>query len=158
MKVEYIEPFLNSVFTVLEAVAACKCERGALAMRKTTFTTKQITIMAGVIGDLEGMAMYGLSMVTAQKIASAMMGAPVLQFDEMALSAVSELGNMITGHATTQLSQRGYRVDITPPSVIKGTNVEILTRTPALVVPISTEYGMVEINISLAECALRKVA
>jgi len=158
MKVEYIQPFVSAVFTVLETVAGCKCERGALALRNTTFTTRQVTIMAGVNGDLEGAAMYGMSMITAQKIASGMMGSPIQQFDEMAMSAVSELGNMITGNATTQLSERGYHVDITPPSVIKGANVELSTKTPALVVPISSDYGMVEINVALAETALRKAA
>ena len=73
------------------------------------------------------------------------------ELDKMVLSTVSELGNMITGNAVTLLSQNGYDVDITPPSVIKGTNIEVSTTVPALVVPISTSAGDVEINVALEE-------
>lgn len=158
MKVEYVDPFVTAVFCVLETMTGSKAERGTLALRSATFTTQQVTIIAGVNGQIEGNAVYGMSFVTAVKIASAMMGMPVNQLDDMALSAISELGNMITGHATTQLSKHGYDVDITPPSIIKGANVEISTKTPALVVPVSTDFGMVEINVALAENAMRAAA
>lgn len=158
MKVEFIEPFVKSVFSVLETVTGDKPERGQLALRNATFTTQQVTIMAGVNGEVEGSALYGMSMVTATKIASAMIGTPVLELDDMATSAISELGNMITGSATTLLSEHGFRVDITPPSVIKGTNVEVSTKTPALVVPVQTQFGAVEINVALLENAVRKAA
>jgi chemotaxis protein CheX len=158
MKAEFIEPFVSAVFSVLETVTGKKAERGQLAMRNATFTTQQVTIMAGVNGDVEGIAMYGMSTVTAQNIAGAMIGSPVTELDDMALSAVSELGNMVTGNATTQLSQRNYKVDITPPSVIKGTNVEVSTRVPALVVPVITAFGILEINVALHEQAMRAAA
>lgn len=158
MKVEYIDPFVSAVFNVLETVTGGKSERGNLAMRNTTFTTQQVTIMAGVNGEIEGMALYGMSLVTAEKIAGAMIGTTVVEMDDMAMSAISELGNMITGFATTLLSQNGYNVDITPPSVIRGANVEVSTKTPALVVPVSTQFGMVEINVALAENAMRMAA
>ncbi|MNP65802.1 CheC-like family protein [compost metagenome] len=38
----------------------------------------------------------------------------------MGQSAISELGNMISGNASTILSNQGYVVDITPPRVIKS--------------------------------------
>ena len=88
---------------------------------------------------------------TAKQIAGAMIGAEVPQLDEMAMSAISELGNMITGNATTLISQKGYDVDITPPSVIRGEQVEVSTRVPAIVVPMNTQFGKVEINVALAE-------
>ncbi|MMZ67695.1 CheC-like family protein [compost metagenome] len=36
----------------------------------------------------------------------------------MGQSAISELGNMISGNASTILSNQGFAVDITPPRVI----------------------------------------
>ena len=114
MKVEYIEPFVNAVFTVLETVAGVQMRTRRACPQKHDIYHKTITIMAGVNGDLEGAAMYGMSMITAEKIASGMMGCPIQQFDEMAMSAVSELGNMIQetrplscrSAATTWISRR----------------------------------------------------
>jgi chemotaxis protein CheX len=158
MKVEFIEPFLKAAFSVLETLIGDRAERGTLSMRANTFTTQQVTIMAGVNGQVEGIALYGMSLVTAQKIASAMMGEEVVQMNEMAWSAVSELGNMITGNAANLLYEAGFKCDITPPSVIQGMNVQISTRVPTLVVPMQTSFGRMEINVALAESAMRKAA
>jgi chemotaxis protein CheX len=99
-----------------------------------------------------------MSLVTAEKIATMMVGSPVDGLEGMGLSALSELGNMITGNAITMLSRNGYDVDITPPSVIRGANVEMSTKTPALVVPVCTQYGTIEVNVALAEIAARIAA
>jgi chemotaxis protein CheX len=158
MRVEFIEPFVKAAFTVLETLVQDRAERGTLSMRGSSFTTQQVTIMAGVNGEVEGTALYGMSLVTAQKIASAMMGEDLPQMNEMAWSAVSELGNMITGNAANLLYEAGFKCDITPPSVIQGMNVQISTRVPTLVVPMMTSFGRMEINVALAEGAMRKAA
>ncbi len=45
------------------------------------------------------------------------MGMPVTELDDMATSAISELGNMIMGNAATIFSTKGIVIDITPPTV-----------------------------------------
>lgn len=75
-----------------------------MAVRTAIFTTQQVSIAVGVSGQVKGQVIYGLSQVTATKIASAMMGQTTVAFDEMVASAVSELGNMISGNAATLLS------------------------------------------------------
>lgn len=158
MKAEFIEPFVGAAFSVLETVTGQTPVRGQLALRTSTFTTQQITIVAGVNGNVEGVALYGMSLATATRIAGAMMASQVDELNDMALSAISELGNMVTGNAITRLSQNGYDVDITPPSVIKGTQVEMSTKIPALVVPINTPFGSIEVNVALAEVAMAAAA
>ena len=158
MKVEFIEPFVGSVFKVIETVTGDTPSRGQLALRQATFTTQQVSIMAGVNGEVEGTVLYGMSTQTALKIAGAMMYMEVVEFDAMSLSALSELGNMVTGNAITSLSQNGYDVDITPPSVVRGVEVEVSTKPPALVVPVNTQFGCIEINVSLVENAMKQAA
>ena len=158
MKVEFIDPFISSAFSVLQTLTGDRPERGNLSLRHATFTSQQVSIMAGVNGEIEGAALYAMSTNTAKKIASAMIGAPVEELDDMALSAVSELGNMITGQAITLLSNKGYNVDITPPSVIRGQEVEVSTKVPALVIPMKTGFGCVEINVALVESAAQRKA
>ncbi len=158
MKVEFIEPFVKAAFTVLETIQYDPVERGQLSMRSATFTTKQVTIVAGVNGDVAGTALYGISLVTAQKIASAMMGENLAEMSDMAWSAVSELGNMITGNATSLLYNAGYKCDITPPSVIEGADVRVSTKVAALVVPVITSFGRMEISVALAESGMPKAA
>jgi len=113
-----------------------KPEKGQLSMRPATFTTQQCTIAIGVAGAITGTVMYGMSLSTADRIASIMLGSPIRTFDRLAASAIAELGNMITARAICQLAESGLNCDITPPSIIRGTNVKISTlETPAVVIP-----------------------
>ena len=150
MEVKFIEPFVRAAFTVLARVVNASPERGQLSLRSgNTFTSQELTAVLGVNGMVEGVALYGMSAVTAGKIAGQMLGQDIEVFDEMASSALSELSNMITGNATTHFESNGYQCDITPPSLIHGTGVQITTLCPALVVPVSTQFGKVEINVAL---------
>lgn len=151
MKAEFVNPFIQAGIEVLEQFVGGGAEHGQLAIRSAIFTTQQISIAVGVSGEVRGQAIYGMSQVTATKIASAMMGAQQVTFDEMAVSAISELGNIISGNATMRLVESGFQCDITPPTVIRGINVEISTHIPALVVPLYTKCGKVDINVALTE-------
>jgi chemotaxis protein CheX len=59
-------------------------------------------------------------------IVSAMMGgAPVSSLGSLEQSAISELANMICGNAMSFFSQEGISLDITPPTLILGKQIEI---------------------------------
>lgn len=153
MKVQYINPFVCAAFSVIETLIAVKPEKGPLTARPAVFTSQQCNVMTGVTGQIEGQVIYGMSLITADKMASAMLGQPVRTFDQLAASAIGELGNMITGNASSVLSDANIICDITPPSIIRGTNVKISTlNIPALVVPvILADIGEIEIIVSLQE-------
>jgi chemotaxis protein CheX len=152
MKVEFINPFVGAAFSVLESLLGQKVTKGQLAMRPSVFTSQQCNIITGVTGRIEGQVLYGMSLTTADKIASHMIGQPIRTFDQLAASAIAELGNMITGHAMARLAEAGYDCDITPPTIMRGTNVKITTlNIPALVIPVCLEYGEIEMTISLRE-------
>ncbi len=153
MKVELVEPFVRAGFLVIETVLSQQPVRGTLSMRRIAATNQQITIELGVDGVVTGNVLYGMSMTTAQKIASVMLGQPLASMDEMAWSAISELSNIITGRATQLLSDHGYECNISTPTIIKGWNVEVTVPVPALVVPMMTACGSLEINTALYETA-----
>lgn len=153
MKVQYVSPFAEASISVFKAVINITPERGPLSARPQLFTTQQINVVCGVTGAVEGLVIYGMTMQTADKIAGLMIGQPVVTFDQLAASAVAELGNMISGNSISLLAGHGFDCDITPPTIIRGTNVKITTlNIPALVIPLSIpDIGVFEINISLQE-------
>ena len=158
MKVELVEPFVRAGFLVIETVLNNRPMRGTLSMRRMVATTQQISIELGIDGVVCGNVIYGMSMTTAQKIASMMIGMPLASMDDMAWSAISELSNMITGRAAQLLNDNGYECDISTPSIIKGWNVEVSMAVPALVVPMVTMCGSLEINAALYETAQQAAA
>jgi chemotaxis protein CheX len=156
MKVHYVNPFVCAAYSVFETLLGKQAQKGELAMLPTIFTSQECNIITGVVGDVEGQVIYGMSLATADRIASQMLGMSIVTFDELAASAIAELGNMITGNASALLADAGYECDITPPSMIRGTKIQMSTlHIPALIVPIILDIGQFEITISLKENVLR---
>ncbi len=153
MKTEYVSPFAEAARSCFATVVGVEPTRGALSARPQLFTTQQINVLCGITGDVQGLVIYGMSMLTADKVASRMIGAPIVTFDNLAASAIAELGNMVSGNAVSILADAGYVVDITPPTILRGTNVSVMTlNIPALVIPLDLpELGVFEINVSLQE-------
>ena len=96
--------------------------------------------------------LYGFADGTGPAVASAMMGEPITELDDMSMSALGELANMITGNAATQLSAKGYECDISPPLIIEpsGSRISTLQGTQILT-SFKSQYGMLFIRISLNE-------
>ena len=78
--------------------------------------------------------------------------APRRRYPELAQSGIAEMANVITGTATLKLSEVGFPAQIAPPVVIIGDQVILSTLDlAAIVVPLKTEYGEIEVNIALKE-------
>ncbi|MCE5170132.1 chemotaxis protein CheX [Paenibacillus profundus] len=118
MRAEWIHPFLQSACTVIEQIVQVRPERGELEMLSWS-GAHDFRIQVGLTGQLSGHVAFGLNEDVAIKMASAMMGGfPLEALDTIGESAISELGNMISGNATTLMYNQGLRVDITPPQLL----------------------------------------
>ena len=151
MDVKYILPFLESVKSILEQFGASDIKRGQIAKNHIMHVNTDITAVVGVVGEIRGNIAYSMSADTAQKIVSTMMmGMPVEGLDEMGRSAIGEFANMVTGNASTLLSDSGLEVDITPPSIIFGRNVYfIISSVETIRIHMETSLGRIEVNIGL---------
>jgi chemotaxis protein CheX len=150
LKLDCIDPFVRAGFSVLETLLKARPGRGPLAMRTSTSTTQQLTIMMKVSGDAQGVVLYGMSLVAAQKIASTMLDRPVTELDDAAWEAINQLARTINENAMRLLGEAGYKCEISPAEIVRGVNVAVSTEVPALVVPISTRFGRLEIDIALS--------
>ena len=127
MKVGIHQPVCPGLFFRAGNGAGQPPVKGELAAQPTIFTSQQCNVVCGVTGQVQGQVIYGMSLTTADKIASTMLGQPIKTFDALAASAIGELGNMISGNAMQHLSEAGWICDITPPTIMRGTNVKIST-------------------------------
>ncbi|WP_270169630.1 chemotaxis protein CheX [Paenibacillus sp. SYP-B4298] len=151
MKAELVNPFLESAKNVIEQMIMIRPETGELQVKNVKLVQGHIWIQIGMSGQLSGDVMFGLSESVALKIISAMMGGFVItEIDEMGKSAISELGNMISGNASTLLSNQGVHVDITPPRVLSsGPDGEMEAR--ALTIPLIIDgIGELDIQVLIA--------
>ena len=137
---------------VIEQMVQIRPSTGQLTVRDIKFADHHVWIQIGLTGQMNGDIVFGLSETVALRIISAMMGGFVItEIDEMGKSAISELGNMISGNASTMLYNQGVHVDITPPKIVeKDVNLGSGPRR-ALAVPLIMEgIGEMEIQVLIA--------
>lgn len=152
MKIAYINPFVAAATNVLKKETKGEVKRGPLSVSSESVTCDEITALVSVAGDIYGMVMYSMSERTAKGIVSRMTGEPVPVFDQLAQSAIGEMGNVITGIASSSLEEAGYACRIAPPTLIMGRGVYISTvQLQRLVIPIETEVGDLTISVALNE-------
>jgi len=153
MRVEYINPFVESAFNVLKEVLNTDVKRGDLYLKSTTMSIMGIAALVGLAGDVEGRVLFDMSKETALAIAGAMNGEKFDQMDELAKATIQELANMITAQAVTKLHDLGFKFDLTPPALFSGDNMEISNHeVEALIVPMDLgSNGKIEINVAIRE-------
>ncbi|WP_400164226.1 chemotaxis protein CheX [Brevibacillus sp. TJ4] len=121
MKMTYIDHFVESASSVIQQVCQVEISRGEKAERDWTYREGHTWIHIGMTGHFKGDVYFGIETGLALQIVSAMMGGfPIQEMDEIGKSAISELGNMISGNASTLLSQEGIVIDISPPHFMHG--------------------------------------
>jgi len=116
--------------------------------------TGSVVIIIGIAGEFKGQVFFSMDEKTACGIASSMMyGMEVNALDEMTKSAIAELGNMIMGNVSTEFYNKGIKIDITPPTVMVGSDISVSTKgMKTICVPLMLEgLGKIEIDIAVTE-------
>jgi chemotaxis protein CheX len=154
MNVEILKPFVEGAAEVLEFEIKTDVAKGALSLQKSALTTDEVTVLISLIGAVEGIVLFCMTQKVALNLVSKILEQEVTEFDSLAQSGIAELGNVITGRSTVKLSQAGYQVDISPPTVIKGKGIAVSTLDfSRIIVPLTTSLGAMEVHLAVREKA-----
>ena len=156
MRVEYINPFVESAFNVLKEVTNVDVVRGNLGLKPTSAIIQGVAVLVGLAGDVEGRVIFDMTKETALHIAGAMNGEKFTVFDELAKATIQELANIVTAQAITKLHDLGFKFDLTPPALFTGENMEVSSNSneklEALVVPMELGANYkIEVNVVIRE-------
>lgn len=150
MKVEYIGPFAEAAYNCLLQVLEEPVTRGKLALTHSPILSNGVVVIIGLTGEIEGRVMYDMDKQTALNIANIMNSMEFDSLDELAKSTIGELGNIITGRAVSMLNDRGFRFNITPPTLFVGNQMEMTDLgLDILVIPLEMKCGKMVINVAL---------
>jgi chemotaxis protein CheX len=150
MDVKIINPFLAATVKLLKDAAGIEAKKEAVNLQQKDRLKYDVGVIIGIVGAFEGSIIFGMSKELGIHLASSMMGGFQLDdFNEMAQSAISELGNMISGNAAASLEAENIVIDITPPSLVVGREVEIKSFNASIVTITFNIDGMkFDVNIS----------
>ncbi len=154
MKAEFINPFMQGAQSVLSMVCNEQASLGKVYLKAAPYKD-EISVLVGIVGNPKGFVAYTMNeSVTCYLASQMMMGMPVDEINEMTMSAVSELANIISGNVATLFSGLGKSIDITPPKFLTGaTDLNSqLPSTKLMVIPLILKSGEVfEINVWVEE-------
>ncbi|MCJ7624396.1 MAG: chemotaxis protein CheX [Anaerolineaceae bacterium] len=126
--------------------------RGTLTLHKSALSANDITVLISLVGQIQGVVLYGLSIDTGLALVSRITDQEFTEFDNLAQSGVAELGNVITGRATVKLAEAGFHSMISPPTLIQGSGITISTLDfSRIMVPLITEVGDILVHSALRE-------
>ena len=147
---EHINPFLMASTKILKEMCFVDAKVGKPYIKSPAFFDNTLLIMIGVTGEMRGQAMIAFEHSIACDIASKMIMMPITEMDELARSAICELGNMIMGNTATIFSTKGIAIDITPPTVGNGTMSFTNNFAQNICIPLVYEDNkIIEINIAI---------
>ena len=157
MKEEYINAFLAPAKMVWDRELGQTLEFDTAEIATDQFTSEDVTAIIGISGKLEGTVLYGFPQDTVKAVVATMVGEDAEGVtDELGLSALGEIANMITGNAATKLAQEGYPCDISPPVIIEPMGSRFTTLGgPQILVKFKSDLGMLTVRISLNEARPR---
>jgi len=160
MRVEYINPFVESTFDMLTQCVGSGVKRGELSLKPTSKEISGVAVLVGLAGDVEGRVLLDMTKETAIYVADGMTKTMIdpdfagfTNFDDEAKSTIQELANLVTAQAVTKLHDLGFKFDLTPPALFTGDNMEIAqTGIEALIVPMMLGSDKkIAVNVAIRE-------
>ncbi len=150
VNVEHINPFLMASTKILKDMCFIDAKIGKPYIKNPAFFEDTLIILIGITGEMKGQVMIAFSDEVACDIASKMIMMPITVMDDLAKSAICELGNMIMGNTATIFSTKGIAIDITPPTVANGSMSFTTNYASNICVPLNyDENKTIEINIAI---------
>lgn len=151
LNAEHINPFLMAAKKVLQDMCFVEVAIQKPGLKEAEFGAGTWVIMIGVTGEMRGQVFIAMTEKDACDIASKMCMMEVTSIDDFAASALSELGNMIMGNASTVFSSNGIGIDITPPTLSHGEVSFTNTYAKSLCVPLTFADTKIELYLALRQ-------
>ncbi len=150
MRMELIQPFINSADAVLAQGLQCPTSIENLSMEEEAYRRRGIAAEVCLTGDIEGRIIFDLDPETAGKVANKFAGVELPESDELIRETVCELANQVIGNAVTTLNDQGFHFRVHPPTLhTSDRGAKSSEDTEALVMSFNTCHGTVFMNVAL---------
>lgn len=150
MRVDYIDPFVESASEVLREILDVEVEKGSFTLERGALPKEGFAVSFGLVGDVEGTVLFDFSEKTAMKIAGRMNEGEFDTVQPLVMDSMAELANIIIGRSVTLLNNRGFDFRLTPPSMYWGKELKFCSfNMESLVIPVVTAYGNLTVSVAL---------
>lgn len=152
MNVDFINPFVESISSILSTMAQLSCERGQPYIKTDQQNLGVVSGLIPMVGDdVHGSLAISFSTATILTISSNMLGETIIELDDSCKDLTGEITNMLSGGARKILWQKGYNFEMSQPQIFTDQPIKHLISVPIIVIPFETEPGKFYIEVALGK-------
>ncbi len=144
MKVEYINPFIESVYELFSTMLGSKVERGQIGISTGANNPRDIMAIIGLSGPARGSVALSFPTQTALNMVGKLLGIETRIIDETVSDGVAEIVNIVAGNAKAKMTKDGGTpIDLSLPTVLRGNDfrVDHPSQSVWLEVPFTSDLG-----------------
>lgn len=150
MQAEHVDAFLASAFAVLSEQAQAQPDRGSPLLRSGGIrSSRELTALVRVEGDVTAVILYSMSLATADKLRANQRPSAGADAERSAQDIVLQTAQAIAAGGAERLSQLGAACQPGEDLIVCGFGELLLIAVTLLVVPIFTRYGDMDIGVAL---------
>lgn len=152
----YKDIVLKAIINSSEKMLKVRPTYNEIGDEKSPIRVEDFTIIMGIAGKVSGQLIFGFKEEVVKKIAEIMIEQNVESLDELAVSAVAEFTNVLSGNSTIDIVKSGInkKIGMSPPSIVQGKNMRISTKVlpiEKIVLDFGSTIGEVVLHIALKE-------
>jgi len=154
MKVEYINPFVESVTELFRTMLHATVTRGTVHLSNGIGEPRNLIALIGLTGTVRGTVALHLPVNTALKMVNSLLGTENSAIDQTVADGVSEVVNIIAGGAKAKFPNADQEpLKLSLPTLVRGSNVEIDYPSHAiwLDVPFTSDLGPFSLRVTFEE-------
>lgn len=151
MKVEYINPFIESVYDLFQTMLSAKVKRGEIGVTGTGGNPRDIMALIGLSGPARGTVALSFPTATALRMVSKILDMETHVVDDTVSDGIAEIVNIVAGSAKAKLTKDGGTpIDLSLPTVVRGNSysVDYPSQSVWLEVPFESDLGSFSLRVT----------
>lgn len=157
MKVEYVNPFVNSVKDLFSTMLKCDVKRGDLSLKREPGRPNEMLALIGLSGgdvQVRGTVALSLPVQTAVAMSNRLLGTQATEASEAVADSVAEMLNIMAGGAKAKLPHADRNpIQLSLPTVLRdhgsGFSVQHPRDTAWLEIPFTSDLGPFSLRVTL---------
>ncbi len=151
MKIEYVNPFIESTYDLFSTMLECKAVRGDIGVGAPKANPRDVMALIGLSGMARGMVTLSFPVETALNMVNRLLSTEISTVDDTVSDAIAEMVNIVAGGAKSKLSGHDRPpIDLSLPTVLRGNsfNVDYPSGSVWLEVPFDSDLGSFTLRVT----------
>jgi chemotaxis protein CheX len=161
MDVQLINPVLASMISVLATMAELELRPGRPRLKENAIANGAVTGILKITGEgVNGSMAISFSRPVILELCRRVLHSEPNDIDEMVADLAGEIANMVTGAAKGVLEERGYKVELSLPTVLfrRGHNIDHDVEAKTILLPFKCKVGELFVELCFDYSDLPNVA